>query len=79
MHTRQLWDGLDRNERLVLLAIGDGQAPTGSIVASEHRIARSTLQDALERLLADQRHVRRDTDGKPYLLDPVFAEWLRRR
>lgn len=74
-----LWDGLDRNERLVLLAISDGQAPTGTVIASEHRVARSTLQEALERLLADQRHVQRDADGKPYLLDPVFAEWLRRR
>jgi hypothetical protein len=74
-----LWDSLDRNERLVLLAISDGQAPTGSIVASEHRIARSTLQEALDRLLADQRHVQRDADGRPYLLDPAFAEWLRRR
>jgi hypothetical protein len=74
-----LWDGLDRNERLVLLAIGDDQAPTGSIVAGEHRVARSTLQDALERLLADRRHVQRNEQGKPYLLDPLFAEWLRRR
>jgi hypothetical protein len=74
-----LWDGLDRNERLVLLALGDGQAPTGSVVASEHRVARSTLQEALERLLADERHLKRDADGNPYLLDPLFAEWLRRR
>jgi hypothetical protein len=74
-----VWDSLDRNERLVLLALGDGQAPTGSIVASEHRVARSTLQQALERLLADQRHVQRDADRRPYLLDPVFADWLRRR
>jgi hypothetical protein len=74
-----VWDGLDRNERLVLLAIGDGEAPTGSIVASEHRVARSTLQQALERLLADRRHVQRGADGRPHLLDPLFAEWLRRR
>ena len=74
-----LWDSLGRNERLVLLAISDGQAPTGSIVAGEHRIARSTLQEALDRLLADQRHVQRDADGKPYLLDRLLAEWLRRR
>jgi len=73
------WDGLDRNERLVLLAIGDGQAPTGSIIAGEHRVARSTLQEALQRLLADRRHVQRDEEGRPYLLDPLFAEWLRRR
>lgn len=74
-----LWDGLDRNERLTLLAIGDGQAPTGSTTASEHRVARSTLQAALDRLLADQRHLQRDVDGRPRLLDPLFAEWLRRR
>jgi hypothetical protein len=74
-----LWDGLNRNERLVLLAVGDGQAPTGSVVASEHRVARSTLQEALERLLADERHLTRDADGKPRLLDPLLAEWLKRR
>lgn len=74
-----VWDALGRNERLVVLAIGDGQAPTGSFVAGEHRVARSTLQEALERLLADRRHLQRDGDGKPRLLDPLFAEWLRRR
>jgi hypothetical protein len=73
------WDGIGRNERLILLALGDGEAPTGSIVAGEHRIARSTLQQALDRLLDDGRHVRRDADGRPRLLDPLFAEWLRRR
>ena len=73
------WDGFERNERVVLMALSDGQAPTGTIVAGEHRIPRSTLQEALDRLLADQRHVQRDADGKPYLLDPLFAEWLRRR
>jgi uncharacterized protein len=74
-----LWDGIGRTERLVVLALADGQAPTGSVVAGEHRVARSTLQEALERLLADERQVRRDAEGKPFLLDPLFAEWLRRR
>jgi hypothetical protein len=37
------------------------------------------LQDALERLLTDGRQVKRDASGTPYLLDPLFAEWLRRR
>lgn len=74
-----VWDGLNRNERLVLLALGDGQAPTGSVFADEHRVARSTLQEALERLVADERQVRRDADARPYLLDPLFAEWVRRR
>lgn len=74
-----LWDGFDRNERVVLMALSDGQAPTGTIVAGEHRIPRSSLREALDRLLADQRHIQRDSDGKPYLLDPLLAEWLRRR
>jgi hypothetical protein len=74
-----LWDGFDRNEQVVLMALSDGQAPTGTIVAREHRIPRSTLREALDRLLSDQRHVQRDGDGRPYLLDPLLAEWLRRR
>jgi hypothetical protein len=74
-----LWDALPRFERIVCLALADGQAPTGSRVAGEHRVARSTLQDALERLLADSRQVTRDARDTPYLLDPLFAEWLRRR
>jgi hypothetical protein len=74
-----LWDALPRAERIVCLALADGRAPTGSAVASEHRVARSTMQDALGRLLADGRQVRRDEAGAPFLLDPLLAEWLRRR
>lgn len=74
-----VWDGLGRVERIVLIALADGQAPTGSRVADEHRIARSTLQDALERLVGDERNVSRDSAGRPYLLDPLLGEWLRRR
>jgi hypothetical protein len=74
-----VWDSLTRVERIVLMALADGQAPTGSRVAGEHRIARSTLQDAIERLLVDERNVQRDDRGRPYLLDPLLAEWLRRR
>ncbi|HEY2258364.1 MAG TPA: hypothetical protein VGH45_01550 [Solirubrobacteraceae bacterium] len=74
-----VWDGLGRVERIVLLTLADGHAPTGSRVANEHRIARSTIQDALERLLADERTVQRDRDGRPFLLDPLLGEWLRRR
>ncbi len=76
---QSVWDGIGRVERVVLVALADGQAPTGSRVASEHRIARSTLQDALDRLLSDERHVARDGHRRPYLLDPLLGEWLRRR
>ncbi len=78
-----LWDDLGRVERIVLMALADGQAVTGSVLADEHRVARSTLQEALKRLLADERHVQRNEDGgragTPFLLDPLLAEWLRRR
>ena len=74
-----LWDGLGRVERIVLMALADGQPVSGSTLAAEHRIARSTLREALERLLTDERHVQRDQYGTPFLLDPLFAEWLRRR
>lgn len=74
-----LWDALLRVERIVCIALADGQAPTGTRVANEHRVARSTLQDGLERLLSDGRQVQRREDGTPALLDPLFAEWLRRR
>jgi hypothetical protein len=74
-----VWDGLDRNERVVLLAFADGQAPAGSIVSEQHRIPRSSLRDALLRLVTDQQLVGEDENGHPYLLDPLLAEWLRRR
>jgi hypothetical protein len=73
------WDGLDRNERVVLLAFADGQAPAGSIVSEQHRIPRSSLRDALLRLVTDQQLVGEDENGHPNLLDPLLAEWLRRR
>lgn len=74
-----LWDPLERNERVVLMALSDGHSPVGRNLAEEHRIPRSTLQATLERLLVDQRYVQRDAEGRPYLLDPLLAEWLRRR
>jgi hypothetical protein len=73
-----VWDGLDRPERLVVLALAQGNAPTGSGVAAEHSIARSTLRAALERLSEREQHVVR-RDGHPQLLDPLLGEWLWRR
>lgn len=74
-----LWDGIGRSERLVLIAIADGNAPTGTRIAEEHRIARSTLQEAHSRLLADQRLLTAGPEGASRLLDPLLADWLRRR
>jgi hypothetical protein len=74
-----VWDSLGRVERVVAITLAGGGAPSGSRAASEHRVARSTLQDALERLLSDEQHIQRDETGSPRLIDPLFAEWLRRR
>ena len=52
---RAVWDGVGRVERIVPIALADGQAPTGTRVSTEHRIARSTLQDVLGRLLSAER------------------------
>ena len=41
-----------------------------------HRVVgpmpRSTLQDALDRLVSDERHVGREGHGRPRLLDPTY-------
>ena len=74
-----VWDSLGRIERLVLLDLADGHAPTGSRMAAEHGVARSTLQGAVDRLVAEGQHVVRGPDGRPAPLDPLLAEWLRRR
>lgn len=73
-----VWDGLRRAERATLTALADGDPPTGERTAQEHRIARSSLQSALERLVAEEVHVLL-RDGRPTLADPLLREWLTRR
>lgn len=69
------WERLDRAERLVVTAFAAGVSPTTRSFAAEHGMARSTLQRAVERVRGDEQLTDPDT-GK--LLDPLFAEWLRR-
>ncbi|MCW3016359.1 MAG: hypothetical protein JWO02_3451 [Solirubrobacterales bacterium] len=73
-----VWESLDRPQRAVVVALADGLAPTGQRAAREHAITRSSMQRGLERLAEDEQHVVRDEHGAR-LLDPLFAEWLRRR
>jgi uncharacterized protein len=75
---QSVWDGLRRADRAVLTALADGDAPTGARTAQEHQIARTSLQGALERLVAEEVHVM-SRDDRPDLVDPLFREWLRRR
>jgi hypothetical protein len=72
-----LWQQLGRSERVLLAAVADGTPPTSRALAAEHRLARRTLDAAAARL-ADQGHlIRSPRDSR--LVDPLLAEWLRRR
>lgn len=73
-----VWASLSRAERAVVTALADGRSPYSEQTATEHAIARSTLQHATGRLADRGQLVTRDEDG-PRLLDPLLAEWLRRR
>ena len=72
-----LWQELDASARTVLAAVADGVAPTSRRLAADHRVSRGAL-DAAARRLAEQGHLeRRPRDAR--LVDPLLAEWLRRR
>jgi len=76
---RVLWNGLDPSERAVIAAIADGAPPSSTAVAASHGVARSTLNKAAERLV-DQGHLHRVSGEKGVrIVDPLLAEWLRRR
>jgi uncharacterized protein len=72
-----LWRQLGRSERAVLAGVADGVAPSSRALATEHRVARRTLELAARRL-ADQGHLVRQPRATT-LVDPLLAEWLRRR
>lgn len=72
-----LWGQLGRAERALIAAVADGIPPTSRALAAEHGLGRTTMDAAATRL-ADQGHLlRRPRDTR--LVDPLLAEWLRRR
>jgi hypothetical protein len=72
-----LWGQLGRSDRALIAAVADGTPPTSRTLAAEHKLARRTLAVAADRL-ADQGHLDR-RGGRTRLVDPLLAEWLRRR
>jgi hypothetical protein len=72
-----LWGQLSRSEKVVLAGAADGVAPASRALAAEHRLSRQTLHEAADRLV-DQGHLAREQPGVR-LIDPLLAEWLRRR
>jgi hypothetical protein len=72
-----LWGQLGRSDRVVIAAVADGTPPTSRALAAEHKLGRRTLALAAERL-ADRGHLDR-AQRTTRLVDPLLAEWLRRR
>ena len=72
-----LWTQLGRSERNVLAGLADGTGPNSRALAAEHRLGRSTLRAAADRL-TDQGHLVRD-HGATRIVDPLLGEWVRRR
>jgi uncharacterized protein len=72
-----LWSQLRRSEKVVLAGIADGLPPASPALAGEHQLGRNTLHEAAERLV-DQGHLARER-GAMRVIDPLLAEWLRRR
>src|SRR3954452_4253241 len=71
------WGQLSRSEKVVLAGAAEGVAPASRSLAAEHRLSRQTLHEAADRLV-DQGHLAREQPGVR-LIDPLLAEWLRRR
>jgi hypothetical protein len=74
---RAVWESLAALERAVLAAVADGIAPTSQRLASQYNVARSTLGDTAARLV-DHGHLIREPRASR-LVDPLLAEWIRRR
>jgi uncharacterized protein len=72
-----LWSQLSNTERAVLAAVADGTPPTSRALAAEHKLGRTALGAAAERLSEQGHLIRRP--GPPRLVDPLLAEWLRCR
>ncbi len=74
---QMLWQQFGRAERAVLAGVADGQSPTSRALAADHQLARNTLAAAAKRL-ADQGHLILQPRATRFV-DPLMAEWLRRR
>ena len=61
----------------MLAGVADGVAPASRALAAEHRLSRQTLHEAADRLV-DQGHLRARA-ARRAAVDPLLAEWLRRR
>ena len=75
-----VWDGFSSGKKAVLVALADGDSPTGTTTARRLETSRATLQSALRELAKEGQHVTRDGDMGPWrYVDPLLALWVRSR
>jgi hypothetical protein len=75
-----VWDGLSSGKKAVLVALADGDSPTGTTTARRLETSRATLQSALRELAKEGQHVTRDGEVGPWrYVDPLLALWVRSR
>jgi len=79
-HFAQLWDDAPHAQRLLMLALA--AAPARSVYSSDYRSTHDlpptpTLQTALA-ALSKKEIIGRTGDGEYSVIEPFFAEWLRR-
>jgi hypothetical protein len=75
-----VWDGLSSGKKAVLVALADGDSPTGTTTARRLETSRATLQSALRDLAKEGQHVTRDGHVGPWrYVDPLLALWVRSR
>ncbi|HET7689492.1 MAG TPA: hypothetical protein VFK41_03875 [Nocardioidaceae bacterium] len=75
-----VWDGLPSGKKAVLVALAEGDSPTGSVAARRFDMSRATLQSALRELGKEAQHVTRDGQDGPWrYVDPLFALWVANR
>ncbi|HZJ07177.1 MAG TPA: hypothetical protein VFD59_17140 [Nocardioidaceae bacterium] len=75
-----VWDGLSSGKKAVLVALADGDSPTGTTTARRLGSARATLQSALRELGKEGQHLTRDESTGPWrYVDPLLALWVRSR
>lgn len=75
-----VWDGLSSGKKAVLVALAEGDSPTGTTTARRLETSRATLQSALRELAREGQHVTRDGETGPWrFVDPLLALWVARR
>jgi biotin operon repressor len=79
-----VWDQMSSGKKAVLVALADGDSPTGTTTARRLETSRATLQSALRELAREGQHVTRDRgpagDWGPWrYVDPLLQLWVRAR